>query len=240
MLDLDHLTLYAGAHDPGDKMCVMEAVAYVAGEPWSDHPECASEVIGEFLRAWNDGLPDEDRQMLRPLIPRLVGTRASSAVELRRSWMACDWLVRRNAPAWLRLAGLLDAAAALEGLPEIRSAGMLDVAWPVIREAQEQAAAASAAAWDVAWAAAAAGARAAAAAGARAAAWAAGAAGARAAAWAAAAASDAAGDAAGAAAGAAARVALADTVAELQSSALGLVDRMIECRDEREQRRRES
>ena len=60
---------------PWEKACVMEAVAYVAGEEWSDHPECASTVISAFLRSWNDSLSDEDRQMLKPLIPKLVGTR---------------------------------------------------------------------------------------------------------------------------------------------------------------------
>lgn len=49
-LDLDTLTLHAGRHSPGDEMCVMEAVAYIAGEPWSDHPECACPVIATFLR----------------------------------------------------------------------------------------------------------------------------------------------------------------------------------------------
>ena len=36
-LDLDRLILYAGGHDAGDikrRYCVMEAVAFVAGEPW--------------------------------------------------------------------------------------------------------------------------------------------------------------------------------------------------------------
>lgn len=58
-----------GAHfSLDDGLCVMEAVAYVAGEPWSDHPKCACPVLGAFMRAWNDGLPtDEDRtRLLRP------------------------------------------------------------------------------------------------------------------------------------------------------------------------------
>lgn len=41
MIDTNRLaevtTLYSGAHAPDTKkMCAMEAVAYVAGEPWSD------------------------------------------------------------------------------------------------------------------------------------------------------------------------------------------------------------
>ena len=225
-LNLDTLTLYAGGHDPGEQMCVMEAVAFVAGEPWSDHPECASKVIGAFMRSWNDSLPDDQRQMLKPYIPRLVGTAASDEVELRRSWMACDWLVRTFTPAWLKRAGLAGSAAALEQLPELTTTELLEQALPIIRAAREDAAAAraaaGAAAWDAAWAAA----------------WDAARAAAGAAAWAAAgdAARDAAGDAARAAAwdaawaaaGDAARAALAPTVVEMQQSALRLLDRMID------------
>ena len=40
-------TLSSGGHGGIDEgMCVMEAVAYVAGEPWSDAPACACPVIG--------------------------------------------------------------------------------------------------------------------------------------------------------------------------------------------------
>ena len=51
--------LSAGAHSApnGEFMaCVMEAAAFVAGEPWSDHPECTCPVIAAFMRGWNDGL----------------------------------------------------------------------------------------------------------------------------------------------------------------------------------------
>ena len=167
-LNLDTLTLAAGGHDPGEQMCVMEAVAYVAGEPWSDHPECASKVIGAFMRSWNDTLPDAERQMLKAYIPRLVGTAASAEVELRRSFMACDWLVRVFTPAWLDRAGLAGSARALEQLPELTTTELVDAALPIIRQAREDA---RAAAWDAAAAAAGDAAGAAAWAAARAAAW---------------------------------------------------------------------
>src|ERR1700685_3688163 len=118
---LEGLHLKSGAHSPNSTFCVMEAVAYVAGEPWSDHPECACPVISTFLRSWNDALPtDADRdRLLKPLIRDLVGTRSTAEVENRRATMCADWLVRVNAPAWLRLAGLTVHADALEALPEI-------------------------------------------------------------------------------------------------------------------------
>ena len=212
--DLEAIQLQAGSHNsPDEGMCVMEAAAWVAGEPFSDHPQCASKVIGAFLRSWNDTLDDAGRQTLKPYIVRLVGSAGTPEQEDRRAWMALDWLVRSYTPAWLRLSGLTDQAATLAGLPEFVAGMDVPSIRPAINAVRKDAAAAWAAAWDAAgdaaWdaAGAAAGAAAAAAAGdaARAAAW----------------------DAAWAAARDAAGAALAPTVAELQTSAHELVDRML-------------
>jgi hypothetical protein len=247
------LRLDKGSHEPPNgefAVCLLEAVSYVAGERWTDHPECVCPVLAAFGRSWNDSLNDEDRQMLVPYIPRLVGTRSTPQVEEARAWMATEWLVRECAPTWLRLAGLEDHAHALEHLAAVTSPEAARAGQERIRDARSGAYAAWDAAWDAAWAAGAA-ARDAAGAAAWDAAWAAGAAArdaAGAAAWAAgAAARDAAGAAAEAAAGAAAWAAwaaaeaaagdaardaawdaLRPTVKSLQVSALALLDRMIE------------
>jgi|SRR5579884_3074450 len=108
---LEHIKLAQGNHPgPDGGACVMEAVAWVAGEPWSDHPVCASPVIAGFLRAWNDALNDADRQMLKPLVLRLVGTAGTEEQELRRSYMALDWHCRVSTPTWLRAAGRVQEA----------------------------------------------------------------------------------------------------------------------------------
>ena len=125
---LDRVTaLSAGTHPApnGEFMaCVMEAASYVAGEPWSANPECTCPVIAAFMMAWNDRLQsDGDRtRLLLPLVPKIIGTKGSAALEEHRSLMAADWLVRVHTPAWLLLAGLRDQAATLEALPEITSA----------------------------------------------------------------------------------------------------------------------
>ena len=232
LASLESIQLEAGCHCvPGNGIvhaCVMEAVSYIAGEPWSDHPQCASPVIAAFLRAWNEALPDEDRdRLLKPLIPRLVGTRESARVETKRSWMAADWLVREYAPAFLRLAGLSTHAETLEGLVPLTTAARAraaqaaltaagDAARDAARAAARDAARAAAwvAAWDVAWAAAWAAAKDAAWAVAGTAAWDA--------AWAAV------GDAAWATVKDDARDALSATVQALQGQALLLLERMIE------------
>ena len=151
---LDKLALGRGGHTAPNnglvEACVMEAVAYIAGEPWSDHPECASPIITSFLVSWNDSLDDNERQMLKPYIPRLVGTRTSKQDEETRSWMLTDWLARECAPGFMRLAGLVEQAELLEQLAPLVSAEAARNAQPVLDKARTDSAAARAAAWDAA------------------------------------------------------------------------------------------
>ena len=236
--DLDAITLASGAHDRRtDGVCVMEAVAWWAGEDHSDRPECVSPVIGAFLRSWNDALPDGDRQQLRRWIPEVVGTNAGPAVDAELSWIALDWLVRVHTPAWLRLAGLAAQADVLAGMAEVTPTTCPSILPTLTAVCSDARAAAWAAARAAARTAAGDAARTAAGDAARAAAWAAARAAARDAAWiaAGAAAWDAARAAAwiaawaatGAAARDAARDALAPTVAELQVSAHDLIGLMV-------------
>ena len=151
-LDLDALTLTAGAHeDRGNGLCLMEAVAWFAGEGHSDHPVCVSPVLGAFGRVLNDVLPDGRRQDLKPLVPLLPGT-AGDGKDQVRGLMAADWLVRVYLPAWLELAGL--DAGELRGLPVLdsaraRAAAAWDIAWDAAWVAAG--AAACEAAWDAAF-----------------------------------------------------------------------------------------
>jgi hypothetical protein len=197
------LSLKSGAHSPDSLMCVMEAVAFVAGEKWSDHPTCTSKVISAFLRSWNDALPtDADRnRLLKPLIPKLIGTKDGKRREEKRAMMAADWLIRVHTPAWLRLSGLEKQAQSLESLPEVTRMAQIPAIRGLIEAVRDDARAAWAAARDAAGDAA----------------WHAAGDAAGHAAWA----------AAGAAAGDAARKKLAPTVEKLQQSALELIERMI-------------
>ena len=212
-------SLAHGAHSERDgQMCAMEAVAFIAREPWSDHPQCACPVLGAFMLAWIAGVPQTDRDaLILPLVPLLVGTKASKAVEDRRATMAADWLVRIHTPAWLRLAGLTQQANALSSLPEIVDFAQTPSLRGPLEAAREDAAAARDAAWAVAGDAARDAARDAAWAVAGDAAWDA--------------AGDAAGDAARDAAWDAAKAKLEPTRLELQQSALALVERMIDLKE---------
>jgi hypothetical protein len=118
LAEVKAVTLASGGHDnEQNAFCVMEAVAYVAGEPWSDSPQCASPVIAAFLRSWNDSLGDEPRnRLLKPLIPLLVGTKASDEVEEKRSYMALD-CGRGGFKPYVRPAVLLAADKLLAAAP---------------------------------------------------------------------------------------------------------------------------
>lgn len=71
-------TLTAGQHTSAlDGACLLEAVAYVAGEPWSDEPACACPVLAGLLRGWNDALHPAQRQTLKRYMARLVGSRGT-------------------------------------------------------------------------------------------------------------------------------------------------------------------
>ena len=151
LIGLEGIILKSGSHGSRESgVCAMEALAWVAGEPHSDHPACACPVIGAFMRNWNDTLPDDQTRtrLLRPLLPLLIGSRSSVAVEVQRSYLALDWLARECAPAWLFLRDDLKAhAVALRGL-----APLVDV--ESCKAAQETLDAARDAAWAAAGAAA--------------------------------------------------------------------------------------
>lgn len=71
--------LSAGSHDAKrGEACVMEYVSLLAGEEWSDRPECTHPLLAHEARTTNDLLRDSDRPRLVPLIGRLFGTSVDS------------------------------------------------------------------------------------------------------------------------------------------------------------------
>ena len=137
---LKSLVLAQGNHpDRSNGLCVMEAVAWAAGESHTDYPRCVSPVIGAFLRSWNDGMDETDRQQLKGYVLKVIGTATSEADETRRAWLCTDWLVRVQAPAWLHLAGLGNEALLLTTLPDITSTEAARAAQSTINAAADAA-----------------------------------------------------------------------------------------------------
>jgi hypothetical protein len=151
-LDLATLTLAKGCHAyRSDGLCLMEAVAWMAGEPHTDMPACTSLVLGAFGRSLNDVLPDDKRQQLIPLVPRFIGT-AGDGLDERRGYLALDWLTRTYLPAWLELAGLTVHGATLKGSEPVTSMEAARKIGAKVRAAGDAArVAAGVAAWDAAW-----------------------------------------------------------------------------------------
>ncbi|MEU9835591.1 hypothetical protein AB0D67_28995 [Streptosporangium sp. NPDC048047] len=133
MIDLATVTLTPGDHSTReDGVCLLEAVAWVAGEPHSDEPRCVSPLLTAYGRQLNDVLPDDKRQLLRPLIPLMIGT-AGDGHDEARSYLALDWLIRTYTAEWLSVTGFAIQATALHGMNEIRSMEAVWAAAPVIR-----------------------------------------------------------------------------------------------------------
>ncbi len=59
---------------PGDGGCIMQVADYLWSGGWTDNPECVHPVLRSMAIRVNDGLDDEGRQELWPLINRLMGT----------------------------------------------------------------------------------------------------------------------------------------------------------------------
>lgn len=70
----DAVTLEAGAHQAGDKACLLELAALLAGEAHTDHPKCVSPLLRTLAISVNDALDAHMRQALKPYARALIGT----------------------------------------------------------------------------------------------------------------------------------------------------------------------
>lgn len=78
-------TLAAGPHPKGSgKACVMEYVSLLAGEAWSDMPECSLPMLARAAQVLNDSMLDADRHLLIPLIGRLFGSGGTGKYNLHQ------------------------------------------------------------------------------------------------------------------------------------------------------------
>jgi hypothetical protein len=74
----------------------MELASMLAGEPFSDHPRSVCPVIGAFLRAYNDGLPDDRRQDLYEYAAKVVGSDSTRATRRARARLCLEWVASRS------------------------------------------------------------------------------------------------------------------------------------------------
>jgi len=117
--------LSKGRHaSPAQDVCVMELASMLAGEPFSDNPAWVCPVIGSFLRMYNDAIGDDRRQDLYAYASKVVGSRASEAVERARAERLVDWATVRQRRVWTRLLALSPLRRlGLDPLPSFQSPG---------------------------------------------------------------------------------------------------------------------
>ena len=126
-LDWDTLTLAKGSHNNGETddcgnplLCFMEALNVSRGQRVTDDcPADVSLTLHGFIVSFNDALGTVDRQRLKPYRDQIAGTGGQPAADQRAAYMCVDWLVRVYTPAFLRLAGLDQHADALAGASQI-------------------------------------------------------------------------------------------------------------------------
>ena len=91
-LRIESLRLEPGSHaSPDQGVCIVELASILAREKFSDEPDCVCDVIGAFLRSWNDRASYVDRQRLRPYAARIVGTSGGRAVTRKRRDICLVW-----------------------------------------------------------------------------------------------------------------------------------------------------
>ncbi len=133
-LGVERLVLASGGHTKRDDgVCLLEAVAWFAGLPHSDSPPCTDRVLAAFGRRLNDRLSEQDRQLLVPLIPTLVGTAGSPELSRRRMFHLVDSCIRRALPVMCRARGEEVRALELEALTPITTGVAALVARDVLR-----------------------------------------------------------------------------------------------------------
>jgi hypothetical protein len=68
--------LSRGKHrSPRSGACFMEMASLLAGERWTDQPECTHSLLAGLARLVNDSISDAGRRELVGLIPSVVGVR---------------------------------------------------------------------------------------------------------------------------------------------------------------------
>lgn len=118
--DYKTIQLASGKHYLGQSQtCVMEVVSLLAGEKFSDNPECACPILTSLAIRTNDWMDDKERQMLWPYTTRLAGSRADVQTEKERLCAITDWACKEVAPAILEKQGFQTLAEQIKNLKQI-------------------------------------------------------------------------------------------------------------------------
>lgn len=141
-IDLDKITLRhghgtpAGPGTPLDKVggCAMDWAWIIdavenrglslddAIQQFTDSVDCVCPTIRSAIISRNDRSNDEERQLLKPLLRKALGTKSTREVYVRRGYVFADWAVRKIVPTIYDALTRTSEAERLRSLPEITSA----------------------------------------------------------------------------------------------------------------------
>lgn len=118
--DLSAIRLSGGIHpNREDGMCLLEAVAWWAGEPHTHHPQCVCPVLARLCEELNEATLDDDRSQLVVLIPLLARSKSKAEVEWQRAFLLADYALRDHHALTLEYWGYEDQALELLELAPI-------------------------------------------------------------------------------------------------------------------------
>jgi len=120
--EIEAIQIHSGLGDSIEEACLMQMVAYVAGEGiagkrLTDHPECTCPILTEYAIGLNDRFNGEHRQLLKPFIPLLVGTRANDETQIARRRLIMWRSVTASYPLILDQIKLSEYANFLRSIP---------------------------------------------------------------------------------------------------------------------------
>lgn len=98
---------------PAEGGCIMQIADWIYRHEWTDEPPCVHPIVRTLALRANDSLPDDERQQLLDLIPRMMNT-ASEDKALTKKLIT--QLARRVYPIyaeWARVANYHDGGALL-------------------------------------------------------------------------------------------------------------------------------
>jgi hypothetical protein len=126
--EIGRLRLAPGSHSsPRDGVCVVELASLLAGERFSDRPDCVCRVIAGYLRSLNDRVSHSDRQRPLPYAQRAVGSRGGRTLTHARRDLCLVWAgARPGAGPIRRLFGRLAMRARVWVVVGARQAFRLD------------------------------------------------------------------------------------------------------------------
>ncbi|MGL4573950.1 MAG: hypothetical protein ACRCV9_04085, partial [Burkholderiaceae bacterium] len=147
LLNIEAIELQKGMHKTASQgMCALELCSMLAGEPFSDRPQCVCPTLAAFVRVWNDRASNIQRQEIKRHLRPLLNTNMGLALSRQRAFMAADWAARTVLPMLLDLKpDFAEHAATLRALAQITDEPTARAAKDAIDQARAAAAAAYAA-----------------------------------------------------------------------------------------------